>query len=1258
MGSISLTELLSSPVKEDDEKKTLSLTELLEKPEQEVVEPLPVLDKGKSLKVNDIVDTTSYVDTIRDYMVDRKGKQFIDMDKEELVDKFVAHMRYFNTNEMFTIDEVRYVSKANEDAKASAGKAYQIYDKLGNVFVNDGLGGAVGGVADYIGAIVSSPSTYLGLGVGKLLTMGAGKLSAEGVKMAAKKAAREAIEKQSKKVGSGKGKLSDFRKIAKEAEDDVVRKAIRSRAKRNIGITAGADALVAGVQDASLQNYVRIETGAQEEYNGFQTILSSLGAGLGTGLSIYAIPKATGASERGLSGDVANKIKRANAVKRSEIKDAKALEKLNKKYLKRVRDMAKKVKVESSPEGQFALKTKKATEKRFDELIADNTKLFKQQKADLKKLYTQIKNLEIKNATQKRRKRKGQGLTDKERADLQSLRVQARKLETARRGTFRKSQELRDDKKRLANLKPGVDYSGFRTLVAKGYEVGEPTFAQYGERGAEILKFIFGKADDSPLGDDIVSMAEEAGAKFRPNMNNAQKYAKSFQYLDPKTLEEVSNLTKEKFGVYLGDALDVVNFSNNLGYRVAASASDFGKGLAVFQRAQNELDDAIVEGTAKALDQGEAFGRFGRKTLRKSGKIGYLQNIWKRLLVSAPQTTAANVFGFGQYYLANTVAEVLQGASYLILPEALGGSTAKAKALFQLQAKKIHNLADPYSTLDNYEALLSTDDELSRYLRETISGGIERATKRFDLREGSRRVAFTESLTNKAQKISLVNLQDSLTKSLMFMNSVDKYSRLLKGKTFQEVLETGSLVDLDNEVMDRAMSDTLRSVFAEDYTASKSLAGFAGGMAKAVETASNTPGIGFVLPFGRFMNNVMATAYQWNPITGGMEFASALMQAYKKQGKSIDAVEAFSKATVGGAAMWYAMDFQDDQAKKGYAWNELDTGTGEVSNITNTFPLSLLMIAGRVGSKMRKGEQVDADLAKEFGKQLAIGQAATDLEFGNDLTRILLLAFNYDQEFKGTFPQMFEGLGYVGGNIVAGATRPLATFNTLAGYALADYGGIDVTPTVDKRLARGAGEKLMFNATKYVDNIIEGVLSGINRETTLLGDEKRVAYREGNLVDPSPYRTLTGQKIKQPRTFANIVFGMVDKPEWKTGMYSGVPEYDAFANKVLAPMIEIEAGILLKDKSFVNGNTDTKRAKVNNMLKKVKKRVNDYLTDMPSSQEGLNYRRKKLDGVNKGLLKRAKEIVNVESRDVRDLTAREIRDLETAIKTLRYYDSK
>ena len=71
-------------------------------------------------------------------MVDRKGKQFLSMDKEELVDKFVTHMRYFNTNEAFTLDEARYVAMTDKDGKERAGEAYKVYDMLGNVFVNDG----------------------------------------------------------------------------------------------------------------------------------------------------------------------------------------------------------------------------------------------------------------------------------------------------------------------------------------------------------------------------------------------------------------------------------------------------------------------------------------------------------------------------------------------------------------------------------------------------------------------------------------------------------------------------------------------------------------------------------------------------------------------------------------------------------------------------------------------------------------------------------------------------------------------------------------------------------------------------------------------------------------------------------------------------------------------------------------------------------------------------------------------------------------
>ena len=1244
------------PFSPQSAKDILAMEEQAEAPSA----PLPTINKDEKLKVNDIVDNDAYVDKIRDYMVDRKGKQFLTMDKEELVDTFVGHMRYFNTNEMFTIDEARYVATADGDKKAVAGDAYKIYDRLGNVFVNDGLSGAVSGVADYVGAILSSPSTYIGLGVGKALTLGAGKLSAQGIKMAAKKAGREAIEKKSKELGSGQGKLSSFRGLAKKAEDDLIKKATRDRSLRNVKITGAADAAVAGGQDYMFQTDIMMETGAQKEYNPFQTGISVLGAGVGTGLSIWAVPNLTGAAERGLSSDVSKKIAKANAVKREEIKSVDALEKLNKKYIRRLKDKAKRLAVKGTSAFKSTKDYKEAIDKKYKELKVDNANELNRVDKELKPLLQQIRNLEEPWSTQKGRAKKVKTLTPKKKAELQSLRVQAAKLKTQHRRLVRGGIELKDDQVRLKSRKPGVDYRGFPTLVAKGKEIDEPLL------GADVLNFIFGKADDSPLGDDIVSMAEEAGARFKSNMNNAQKYAKAFQYLSPDTLKEMSNLTKDKFGVYLGDVLDIYNFSTQLGHRVARTAHEAGKDLGVFRRAQQELDIALVGATEKFLEgsTGQArkltaeeelvkgnVGRFGRKALAGSGYAEYTQNVWKRLLVSAPQTTAANVFGWGQYFLANSVAEVFQGATFAAV-----GDFKKARALFHLQGTKMKNLLDPYSTLDSYETMLKTDDELSRFLKETISGGIERASKRFGFAEGNKALSVVEKGTNFAQTISAVNLQDSLTKSQMFMTSIDKYLRLLKGKSFKDTLESGSLIDVDQEVMDRAMSDTLRSVFAEDYTQSRSLFGFAGKMGKVVETASNAPGIGFVLPFGRFMNNVAATAYQWNPVTGGMETAVALMRQLKGKGRSIDTVEAFSRATVGWAALEYAVNFQDQHQEKGYAWNELDTGTGEVSDITNVFPLSLLMIAGRVWNKRRKGETVDRDLATELGKQIAIGQAATDLQFGNDITALISLAVNQDQDFRGPLPKALEGIGHIGGNVISGATRPLDVFNKVAGYAFGELSPYDVTPTIDRRMAKGFGEKIGYQSTKYVDNIIEGVMSLVNQETTLLGDKARMAHREGDLKDPSPYRTMTGQKIKQPRTFANIVFGMVDKPEWKTGMYSGVPEYDNFANKILAPLIDKEAELLLKDESFVKGDGDFRKNKVNLMLRNVKKRVNKYLTSVPDTNEGLDYRKKKLTGVSKAHLKRARQITEIKGVDVRDLTEEEVSRLENAVKYLRHMD--
>ncbi len=1132
---------------EDKPSRTPSVSKnairsFLDDDEVEKDEPLPTI-KDRSLKVDDIVNTTQYVEKIRDYMVDRKGKQFLSMDKDELVDKFVTHMRYFNTNEAFTLDEARYVSMADDDVKGRAGEAYKVYDMLGNVFVNDGFGGAVGGVADYLGAIASSPSTYLGLGVGKGLTLVGGKLGAKAVKEAAKNAGLKAVKDNLKKGMT----VTAAREVKNKAKDDVIKKAIRGRSLRNVTVSGAIDGGVAGWQDYGLQSNILGETGAIEDYSILQTGLSVFGSGIGTGLSIYGVPKVTGADKRGLTGSTANKIIKANQVKQKEITDEAAKERLNKKYLEKLRKQAAK---------------------------------------------------------------------------------------------------LPDDKNFVAKIIRPYDYSGFPEL-AQG-KIKDPELAVTENLKSNVLEFIFGNAEDSPTA-NIVRLVESEGAVFRPNMNPTQKYARAFQYLEKDTLQEISDLTKQKFGVYLGEVLDDgLGFASDLGKKVAGSVSEAAKTMRATQLKNLKVDEALTQATVEILEGTTSFNNrtkaLGIPQSAVSRYSGYAQNVWKRMLVSAPQTTAANVFGFGQIYVANTVQELLQGTLL-----GLTGETGKAKALFQLQVEKIKNLVDPYSTLDNYETLLKTDSRLHKLLRETISGGIERSAERLNIDQTNKALRTVEGLTRTAQAFSMVDLQDTLTKSQAFMAGIDKQLRLQKDTTLNAILERGSLIDIDEGVMEKAMSETLKAVFAEDYTKSGKVVG---SLAKVVETASNAPGIGFILPFGRFMNNVVATGYRYGP-GAYLDAASAIMKGSK--GK-IDATEAIARATVGTTSLFYAMDFQNEQQKRGYQWYELQTGSGETTNITNTFPLSLLMITGRVMNKRMKGEFVDKDLATEFGKQIAIGQAATDLQFGNDITRLIQLSFNTDAEFKGPISQVKETLGHMSGNIISGVTRPLDPINKLAGYALSEWGPYDVTPQINRRLAKGFTQKLGLNTTKYTDNIIEGIASVVNGETTLLGDELRVASREGKVFDPSPYRTAIGTRIQQPRTFANMVFAMVDKPEWKAGMYTGVPEFDSFANQVISPMIEMEAEQLLKNEKFMRGSAEYKKQKVNGMLNEVKRNVRSYLSATPNSEQGIEYRKTKLLNVPKLTMIRARKIVGIQDVDVRDLSSSQISELEATVQYIQATD--
>ena len=56
----------------------------------------------------------------------------------------------------------------------------RLYDQLGNVFVNDGIMGAVDGIKDYVFAAASDPTNYIGIATGGIARAGAAGLSVTG----------------------------------------------------------------------------------------------------------------------------------------------------------------------------------------------------------------------------------------------------------------------------------------------------------------------------------------------------------------------------------------------------------------------------------------------------------------------------------------------------------------------------------------------------------------------------------------------------------------------------------------------------------------------------------------------------------------------------------------------------------------------------------------------------------------------------------------------------------------------------------------------------------------------------------------------------------------------------------------------------------------------------------------------------------------------------------------------------------------------
>ena len=746
-------------------------------------------------------------------------------------------------------------------------------------------------------------------------------------------------------------------------------------------------------------------------------------------------------------------------------------------------------------------------------------------------------------------------------------------------------------------------------------EAGKQQFGQV--MPAELVKNImFGGNYPEEIG-GLAKVFKENGIKFNRKTTISDVMTNVARNIDDDLLNEINDQIKGA-GITFGD------LSGNqvqLSQLLAGKISDAGSTLNVMSQLRRTLDTSIVAAQDAISDTMDSVAakEAVKGELKRAEGLRYGQSVWKRMLVSSPATTAVNVFGFGQFYIGQTMADIFnsgllgaKGLSQMYTnPKEATRTFQQMRAYTAIQGQKMRNLLDPYTTHDQYMKFLSKNKDIQKILFETYAGGVEATAKRYNINPDGSLVKATEAVANASAQITGVRIQDSFTKSQMFMTEMDKYLRLSKGKTLTEAMNDET-IDIGEDVIYAAIDNTLKSVYAKDYTTNDQLLN---GVAKLVEDISNTPGFGFILPFGRFMNNVVASAYQWSPFAGFSVIKDFATRS-ARGGKQLTDQEAVGRWLVGSTALGLAALYDQDRQRKGLGVFEVDAGGGTIVDAKNTFPFSIFLATGRAVNLAVKGQPVPRELSTEVLTQLAVGQVARDVQFGNDLLNAMDTVFNFDEGQRGASTDAFLKAT---GNVVAGVTRPLDVVNKLTGYVMGNDGAKDV------RQAEGMNI-FTQSATKYIDNILE---SFVDKTDSITGEQLRVATREGEIYDPAPLARIFGLTVKPGRTAVEKAYSMTDMFPWTASERTKIPEYDRVFNDFLAPILEREVQKLLDSPVFKNADVTRQRGMLRKRVSNVKREVRDHIRKghLGAEESRLSYAAK-IEGKDKETKREAMKMAN------------------------------
>jgi hypothetical protein len=707
-----------------------------------------------------------------------------------------------------------------------------------------------------------------------------------------------------------------------------------------------------------------------------------------------------------------------------------------------------------------------------------------------------------------------------------------------------------------------------------------------------------------------ISALNEAGFRVTPSMleekgGTTSVFAQSLRFIDDDVMKKLVSEFEEASGV----KMNMGYTSNEVSQFFAANSSSAGKYFNLVSNLRKTAELGFDPEDIYKMVGGAAEKSAEPKTLEFS------LSIYKRLLTSHLATTGANLKGFSQLVSINTFADLFSTAAYTtqkVFYDKVKGDPVKG-AIYANRAFGSWN-----STKRRFGAALSPDTEIeyttelfeklpekySEYVQGKLfrdisgDGGIRDNTKMYDI-DGPVSNGI-DWVTARAQDLTLVRMQDSLSKTWAFGANFDRALERQYGVTASEFFaDPKRAFELNSKpfqkVLDEAVFRTLRETASVNWSLLPAKNGMRGA-AKMVEQVTNKSAIGFVIPFGSFLNTTVATLGDLSGVNLVRHIAKVGM------GKTLDyadadAGELMGKFVVGVVGVAVGVPQAYEKVLNGLAWDQAAADDGSLKEKTFIWPESVFDLSSQIvahaivpkedmsveemvasGNINFSWDRIPDSLWAEFLAQSG-GQAVRDLD---DVVESLRKTLVQVRENPADIKLWEDAILGILSRPIQGGLRPLDPINQIVG----------VTTGQDMNRDIRQGAKNINEMFKYVNNIVPIGEDLPTRADATSGLRKRV----------DAGKQIMGNRTARPPNLTEAMFNAAGFETWAAVRWNGPPEVKNTMDLIASQYFELESRRQMKEHpDFFKYSQDRKAKIIETMNANVKKKVIEQLENSTPS---------------------------------------------------------